>query len=42
MGHLAQDLTTHFGTIVRLMDDGTVPEDNPFVGLATALPEIWS
>ena len=40
--HPAQDLATHFGTIVRLMDDGTVPDDNPFVGHATALPEIWS
>ena len=40
--HPAQDLTTHFGTIVRLMDDGSVPQDNPFVGHATARPEIWS
>ena len=40
--HPAQDLSTHFGTIVRLMDDGSVPQDNPFVGHATARPEIWS
>ena len=40
--HPAQDPTTHFGTIVRLMDDGSVPEDNPFVGHASILPEIWS
>ena len=40
--HGAQDLTTHAGTILRLMDDGTVPDDNPFVGHATALPEIYS
>jgi len=40
--HPAQDLTTHFGTIVRLMDDGSVPPDNPFVGHASARPEIWS
>ncbi|MDE0004050.1 MAG: PQQ-dependent sugar dehydrogenase, partial [Rhodospirillaceae bacterium] len=40
--HPAQDLTTHFGTIVRLMDDGSVPEDNPFVGDANVRPEIWS
>ena len=40
--HPAQDLTTHFGTIVRLMDDGSVPQDNPFVGHAAARPEIWS
>ena len=40
--HPAQDLSTHFGTIVRLMDDGSVPRDNPFVNHATARPEIWS
>jgi glucose/arabinose dehydrogenase len=40
--HPAQDLTNHQGTIVRLNDDGSVPEDNPFVGHPGALPEIWS
>ncbi len=40
--HPAQDLTNHQGTIVRLHDDGRVPTDNPFVGQADALPEIWS
>ena len=40
--HPAQDATTHFGTIIRLMDDGSVPEDNPFVGRSDVLPEIWS
>jgi glucose/arabinose dehydrogenase len=40
--HPAQDLTNHMGTIVRLHDDGRVPSDNPFIGHATALPEIWS
>ncbi|MEX2572514.1 MAG: PQQ-dependent sugar dehydrogenase [Gemmatimonadota bacterium] len=40
--HGAQDLSNHRGTIVRLHDDGRVPEDNPFVGQANALPEIWS
>jgi aldose sugar dehydrogenase len=39
---LAQNLTTHMGKIVRLRDDGAVPRDNPFVGRAGALPEIWS
>ena len=38
----AQDLTNHQGKIVRLRDDGTVPDDNPFVGEADALPEIWA
>ena len=38
----AQDLRSHLGKIVRIHGDGTVPEDNPFVGNADALPEIWS
>jgi glucose/arabinose dehydrogenase len=40
--HPAQDLFNHHGVIVRLNDDGSVPDDNPFVGQAGALPEIWS
>ena len=40
--HPAQDLTNHMGTIIRLHDDGRVPSDNPFVGRADALSEIWS
>jgi aldose sugar dehydrogenase len=38
----AQDLDSHLGKIVRLAEDGSVPEDNPFAGTAGALPEIWS
>lgn len=38
----AQSLDNHFGKIVRLRPDGSVPPDNPFVGRAGALPEIWS
>ncbi len=40
--HPAQDRSNHTGTMVRLNDDGTVPTDNPFVGQAGVLPEIWS
>jgi len=40
--HPAQDLTRHNGTVIRLHDDGRIPSDNPFVGRADALPEIWS
>ena len=40
--HPAQDASNHFGVIVRLNDDGSVPEDNPFVGRAGIAPEIWS
>ena len=38
----AQNLDNHFGKIIRLNDDGSVPEDNPFVDKEGALPEIWS
>ena len=38
----AQDLDSHLGKIVRIRPDGSVPEDNPFVGKPGALPEIWS
>ncbi|CAN7238212.1 PQQ-dependent sugar dehydrogenase [Polaromonas sp. LjRoot131] len=38
----AQALDNHHGKIVRINKDGTVPQDNPFVGKAGALPEIWS
>jgi aldose sugar dehydrogenase len=40
--HPAQDLANHHGTIVRLDEDGGVPEDNPFVGRSGVRPEIWS
>ena len=40
--HPAQDLSNHHGVIVRLNDDGSVPDDNPFVDEPGALPEIWS
>jgi glucose/arabinose dehydrogenase len=38
----AQKLDNHLGKIVRIAKDGSVPKDNPFVGKAGALPEIWS
>lgn len=38
----AQKLDNHHGKVVRINKDGSVPKDNPFVGKAGALPEIWS
>lgn len=38
----AQKLDNHLGKVVRLNLDGSVPQDNPFVGQAGAMPEIWS
>ena len=38
----AQNLSNHFGSSVRVTDDGKVPQDNPFIGVAGAQPEIYS
>lgn len=37
-----QDLSRDAGKIYRLYDDGSVPQDNPFVGDDNALDAIWS
>jgi len=37
-----QDLLTHAGSVLRLNRNGSVPADNPFVGVKATLPEIWS
>jgi len=41
-GERAQDLADHAGSILRINPDGTVPQDNPFVGRQGAAPELWS
>lgn len=38
----AQQLDSHMGKILRITPDGSAPRDNPFVGRAGALPEIWT
>lgn len=38
----AQKLNDHAGSVIRLHDDGRVPNDNPFVERAGALPEKWT
>jgi glucose/arabinose dehydrogenase len=38
----ARDLGSHFGKIVRIMPDGSVPKDNPFADRKGARPEIWT
>ncbi|MDD1012099.1 PQQ-dependent sugar dehydrogenase [Pseudomonas rubra] len=38
----AQDLDKLQGKVVRILPDGTVPKDNPFVGQDNVRPEIWS
>ncbi|MGM0562178.1 MAG: PQQ-dependent sugar dehydrogenase [Pseudomonadota bacterium] len=38
----AQDIDDHAGSLIRLHGDGSIPEDNPFVGQEDARPEIFS
>lgn len=42
MRRYAQQLDAHLGKIIRIRPDGSVPGENPFVGQAGALPEIWT
>lgn len=41
-GDLAQDLSSVYGKVLRLNDDGSIPADNPFVGREGAHPAIYS
>jgi glucose/arabinose dehydrogenase len=41
-GDNAQDPRSPYGKVLRLKDDGKVPDDNPFVKDAGAKPEIFS
>ena len=38
----AQDLSLHSGKIIRITKDGAPAPDNPFLGTAGALPEIYT
>ena len=38
----AQDLSNHLGKVIRINTDGSIPDDNPFVGQDDAEDEIWS
>jgi glucose/arabinose dehydrogenase len=38
----AQDLSSDLGKIVRLNEDGSVPQNNPFLGQALVRPEIYT
>ncbi|WP_340119605.1 PQQ-dependent sugar dehydrogenase [Pelagibius sp. 7325] len=38
----AQKLSSHLGGVLRLNDDGSVPDDNPFTGRPDALPAIFT
>ena len=38
----SQDLGDYAGTTIRLFEDGSIPQDNPFIGRAGALPAIYT
>ena len=38
----AQNLGKHLGKVVRINRDGSVPTDNPYIGVSGARPEIYS
>jgi glucose/arabinose dehydrogenase len=38
----AQDFTINRGQVIRIRPDGSIPDDNPFVGKAGYRPEVWS
>ncbi|MEO0443995.1 MAG: PQQ-dependent sugar dehydrogenase [Pseudomonadota bacterium] len=38
----SQNLQSHHGSVIRLHDDGRIPEDNPFANQPDSLPEIYS
>jgi aldose sugar dehydrogenase len=39
---MAQTLDNHLGKVIRIDRNGAAPASNPFIGVAGALPEIWS
>ena len=40
-GNLTQELDNHFGKIIRLNLDGSVPVDNPYIDIENGLNEIY-
>lgn len=38
----AQEPINHIGSTIRINEDGSIPEDNPFVGHETYRPEIYT
>ena len=42
IGHHAQDLSRPTGKVHRIHRDGSIPKENPFVGVEAALPTIFT
>ena len=40
--HPAQQLDNHLGSLIRINDDGSIPEDNPFRNNPEVRPEIYT
>jgi len=38
----AQDISDHAGSLIHINKDGSIPEDNPFVNIPNAKPEIYT
>lgn len=38
----AQDSTNHYGSVLRINDDGTVPDDNPYLEKPAAKKELYT
>ena len=38
----AQNRNSHFGKVIRLNDDGSIPSNNPFATSTDAKPALWS
>ncbi|MEM8721324.1 MAG: PQQ-dependent sugar dehydrogenase [Cyanobacteria bacterium P01_G01_bin.39] len=38
----AQNLSSHLGSVVRIKDDGSIPQDNPVFDSVNAAPGMWS
>ena len=38
----SQALDSHLGKVIRIAPDGSIPADNPYVGVAGVKPEVWS
>ena len=41
-GEMVHDQTNDFGKLYRFNDDGSIPKDNPFYGMAGHRDEIWT
>jgi glucose/arabinose dehydrogenase len=41
-GEMVHDQSNDWGKLYRFNDDGSIPKDNPFYGMAGHKPEIWT